>query len=551
MTTIESSSGTATVDAGDDAIVAAVESVAGWLTTTDHKRIGRMFVGTGLVGALAAAVVGIVLGIERADSSAFVIEAGALQQLFEAQRLALSFGTLLPLAIGLCLAAVPLQLGARSLAFPRLALTGFYTWLGGMVLSIVALANNGGAGGGDEQMVELSLAALGLMSIGIAAAAGSVATSVFTTRAPGMTMRRVPLFSWSALVASLGFLLVLPVLLGAIIFLFVDHRNAQLVFGGPLGISPWIDWFFTQPTSYLAAIPAIGFAAEMIPVTFNRRQVMRGVTFAGIAFVAVGALAGSTQQQIHDLNFDTSSDVFVRDLVPFLIFNGLPVLGVVIVMGLGALTAMKARPSLNAPFVFGFLGLGMIFVGMLGGLAYPIRDLELVGTVFEEGSVTYVTYGTVLATLGAITYWAPKWWGRLVPTKAVMPLAGLGLLATVLATLPYYIAGFLDQPGAFESSGGTLFDVSPAANYADSGVNTVWSVLVLVGHGLLALTVVAFIGLLLKTATGSGEAAGDDPWNAHTLEWAATSPAPADNYADVPVIRSAEPLLDLKPGSDS
>ena len=149
------------------------------------------------------------LGIERASDSQ-VFDSGSLLQIFQAQRVGLAFAGVIPLTLGLSIAVVPLQLGARQIAYPRLALTGCYIWLGGLALTFAALGRNGGVGGGDPTAVDLFLAAHGLMVVGLAASAGSVATSVLTTRAPGMTMRRVPLFSWSALIGALGMLIALP-----------------------------------------------------------------------------------------------------------------------------------------------------------------------------------------------------------------------------------------------------------------------------------------------------------------------------------------------------
>jgi heme/copper-type cytochrome/quinol oxidase subunit 1 len=542
MTTIESSPDAVGAAGGESAIGSFSSSVAAWATTTDHKRIGRLFLGGSLAGLVATTALGVLLGVERVDGGDALLDSTAIPQLFQLQRIGLVFATLIPLGVGLSIAVVPLQLGARSLAFPRIALAGFYGWLAGLVLVVVAIANNGGIGGGDADMVDLFLAAHGLMALGLIAAAMSIATSVLTTRAPGMSMRRVPLFSWSALVTAIGVLLAMPVLVGALVFLFVDHRNARAVFGGNDGIGNWIGWVFTQPASYVFALPAIGVAAELIPVTFARRQMLRGVVYAGLALVGVGALSAVSQQNLHDLpwsggGLDTGElgDKF-DDFVPFALFNLLPVLGLLVVMAVGALMAKGTRPSITSPFLFGFLGVGMILVGMLGGVLYPIDDLGLQGTVFEEGALVYVAYGAVLGVMGGVVYWAPKLWGRRFPEKQVVGLAGLGLVATVLASLPYYVAGFADQPAA-----------SPTYDYG--GPAEFWNALVLVGHALMLITVLAYAGLaakVLRARDDASAAPGDDPWDAQTIEWTTTSPAPFDNYVEVPVLSSAEPALDRK-----
>jgi heme/copper-type cytochrome/quinol oxidase subunit 1 len=546
MTTIDTRADTAAGSEGSSAVVSFFAGAASWVVTIDHKRIGRMYLGVGMLVLAAASVLGLILGLERADESSALVDADALLQVFQAYRVGLVFGAILPLALGLSIAIAPLQLGARSIAFPRVALTGFYAWLGGLALTMSALGANGGIGGGDSDAVDLFLAGHGLMIVGLLASAGCVATTVLTTRAPGMTMRRVPLFAWSALIGALGMLLALPVVFGAIVYLFLDHRYAQLNFGGSEGIAAWIGWAFSVPIVAVFALPAVGFAAETIPITFKARPAMRGVAFGGIALVGVTALAAATQQFVHAVTIDTTGQEFLEGAVPMLIFTGLPLLGLLIVMALGALTAKNGlsdgRPRISAPFVFGFLGLGMIAVGLVGNLLQSITDLELVGTTFEEGATLYVVDGTALAVMGGVVFWAPKLWGRVLPDKQVLPLALLGVLGTILASLPLYIAGFLDQAGGLPANDA---DVSAILSIGEVEGEAIWTILSLIGHGIVALTVVAFVGLMIKTFAGAGDAADENPYGAHTIEWGTPSPAPAHNYEHVATVASPTPQFDL------
>jgi len=524
----------ARVDAANERAGGLMAAVADWITTADHKKIGRLFVGTSLLLLLGVATIGLLLAIERIDATDDLIDAGAMPQLFSLFRLVLTFGVVVPLGLGLTIAVVPLQLGARALAFPRVAAAGFWAWLFGMGLMIGSIVANGGPGGGNEDMVQLFLVSMALAVVGLVAAAGSLATSVLTTRAPGMNMRRVPLFSWSALVYSLGLLLALPVLLGVLILLYIDHNYGRTTFGGNTGIAEWLSVSASQPATFLYAVPAFGLLLDSVATATRKRLPVRGVGLIGVGLVGTAFLAGVAQVQagLSPDIVDMQTTDALREIVPFAILNGLPLLGGVVVM-LVLLLALTGRPRVQSPLVFSFFGAGMVFVGLLGNVVYHVGDARVANTVFEEGAWIYVCYGTVLALLGGIVHWGPKLWGRVIPDKQVLPLALLGVLATILASLPYYIAGFADQPAG-------------ATTFSYSGPQELWNTLVAVGHGLMLLTVVAFVGLASKSFT-TGDHAGDDPWDGQTLEWATSSPAPADNFADVHIISSSEPLLDLKP----
>ncbi len=542
MTTIESSPDAATI-AADDAdgdAPAAVRWIVELFTSTDHKVTARLYLTGGLLGLLTILVVNVLIGIERIDGGELALDVEILPQLLDAQRVGLVFAVLLPLSMAGVVAFVPLQVGARSIAFPRLASMGLWTWFFGAVLTAISLINNGGTGGLDGDMVDLFIASIGLMAIGLTATAGAVATTILTTRAPGMTMRRIPPFTWSALVYTLGIILVMPVLLGTIAYLFLDHRNGRTGFGGNTGIAEWIGWIITQPATILFAIPTIGLFAELVPVVTGNRTAVRGVLFGGLSLLGVAAFAGVAQQSIFNLpwagsGLDTSDlGSKVEDLVPYLLFNALPILGLLVVLLVCVQTARPTDDSkfrFTPAFPFALFGFGMVFLGLLDNLLYAVDDVGLQGTVFEEGTTLFVVYGAVLGTMGMIVHWAPKLWGAVIPAGRAVPLALIGVGATLLAALPLSIAGFLDQPAGLA--------------YADEDL-AVWNIVSLVGHGLMVLTFLGFVGLILGATRGNGDPAGDDPWGAQTIEWATTSPAPRDNFAEVPVLHSAEPLLDAR-----
>ena len=537
MTTIETHvSGTQVhATSSDSALGAFLVGVGAWATTTDHKRIGRLFIGCALLIAIAAAALGAVIGVERISATGYsLLDQDSVTQIFSLYRVGLSFGVMLPLLLGVAIAVVPLQVGAKTIAFARLAMFGFWMWLAGVGLAIGSTIANGGPGGGSEKMVDLFLLGMGIAVIGALAAAVSVVTTVLTNRAPGMTLLRVPMSSWSALTGGIALILTLPVLLGTLVYLYVDHRYARVAFGGNKGISDWMGWSLTQPQTYVYVAMGAGVLAEIAAVVSGKRQVLRPVLLTGIAIVSLAALGGATQVQ-HGVTWtNTSGSDKVKELIPFLIFNALPLLGVLVVLGVSLLGIAKSKPRLVPAMAPALLGLGMVLTGMVGHLVGLFGPAQLSGTVFEEGEFIYVGYGALLIGLAAVSYWGPKLWGRVLPSSAVLGISGLAFLGTVLAALPMYIAGFANQPA------------NVANNFSYSGPQELWNTASAAGHALVAVSVLLFVLTALRAFT-AGEVAGDDPWDAQSLEWSVSSPAPSSNFVSTPSVASAEPLLDIKP----
>ena len=537
MTTIETHvSGTQVhATSSDSALGAFLVGVGAWATTTDHKRIGRLFIGCALLIAIAAAALGAVIGVERISATGYsLLDQDSVTQIFSLYRVGLSFGVMLPLLLGVAIAVVPLQVGAKTIAFARLAMFGFWMWLAGVGLAIGSTIANGGPGGGSEKMVDLFLLGMGIAVIGALAAAVSVVTTVLTNRAPGMTLLRVPMSSWSALTGGVALILTLPVLLGTLVYLYVDHRYARVAFGGNKGISDWMGWSLTQPQTYVYVAMGAGVLAEIAAVVSGKRQVLRPVLLTGIAIVSLAALGGATQVQ-HGVTWtNTSGSDKVKELIPFLIFNALPLLGVLVVLGVSLLGIAKSKPRLVPAMAPALLGLGMVLTGMVGHLVALFGPAQLAGTVFEEGEFIYVGYGALLIGLAAVSYWGPKLWGRVLPSSAVLGISGLAFLGTVLAALPMYIAGFANQPA------------NVANNFSYSGPQELWNTASAAGHALVAVSVLLFVLTALRAFT-AGEVAGDDPWDALSLEWSVSSPAPSSNFVSTPSVASAEPLLDIKP----
>jgi len=250
MTAIDSSH-SATSSSGSIATRSTLlGTIAAYLTASDHKRIGRLLISVSAIFAIATAIEGAILGIERISPSSSIVDADIIVQLFSALRFDLIFSVAAPMMLGLAVAVVPMQVGARALAFARSAMFGFYLWLFGVILVGSSYLNNGGPGGGNAEMVDLFLIGLGLVIAGLLLISTSVATTVLASRRAGMTLIETPIFSWSALVASVSMLLTLPVVAGAIIYVAVDHAYERATFGATEGVNAWIGWAFTTPNIY-------------------------------------------------------------------------------------------------------------------------------------------------------------------------------------------------------------------------------------------------------------------------------------------------------------
>ena len=465
-------------------------AVAAWLTTTDHRRIGRLFMGFSVLWVLSIVVVNAILGFERIDSASIAINEGALPQLFAASRTLASFGVLIPLTLGLAIAVVPTQVGARSIMFARNATFGFYLWLFGTAVVVGSLIANGGPGGGSATMVDLYLLGLATTMLGLIVASISVIATVITARTAGTDLADIPVFSWAALIGAVSTVMTLPVALGTLIYVAVDHQYVKVAFGGNTEISTWLGWAMTQPQTFLYVIPVVGVLAELAPAVARKAQPLRGGVFVGIGLMSV-ALFGSVSQNIQDFEWSGTVSDKVQSFVPYAMFNLLPLLGMVVVLGLALLALRSDTLKITPAFIPVFLGGGMILTALLGNAVQLLSSAQLAGTVFEEGVLHYTTYGAVLVLWGAVAHWSTQLWGRELPAQAVIGLGVLGFAGTVLAALPMYIAGFADQ------------QAEVVADFTYGGPTGLWNSASTIGHALMALCVVAGVATATRSITAS------------------------------------------------
>lgn len=469
----------------------SLSGATAWVVTTDHKRVGRLFMrGAFLcfIGVVAAAVA---LGIERVDSASFILGEDSIVQLFAFVRTGLAILVMAPLFVGLSIAIVPLQVGAQTIAFARLALFGFYLWLIGAASVIYSIIANGGPSGGDAKMVDAYLIGVALTVVGLMFGAICVATTVVASRSTSVPISQMPVYAWSALVGAIGLVVTLPVHLSSIIYVAVDHQFGRLAFGGNYGIDKWVGGLFGAPQIIIFAIPVLGVIAEVASVGGRMKSSLRNAAYLGVGIMSTALLGAVTRTQ-HFFEFSGSLGDKFASFIPFALFTLLPLLGILIVLGVSMLTFRSNSPSMHAPLVPALLGVGMVLTGMLGNAVQMISSTELSGTVFTEGAAVYVGYGMVLVAIGAIAHWGSELSGKSLPDTVVVTLGVAGFMATVLAALPYYIAGFADQ--AADSV--TDFD------YA--GPQELWNAASSAGHALMIVVVITFTLAVLKPAKTVG-----------------------------------------------
>ena len=526
-----------------------------WPKGTDHKAIGSMFVAAALVFLVAGAVLALVMRAQLATPDADVVGDRTYRQLFTMHGVTSVFLFLLPVWLGLGSAIVPLQVGAARVPFPRLHALSFWMFLAGGVLVAVAPTQSDvfhgwtlsdpipvmlGLRGQGPDLLLLGLAVVGLAAILVIV---NLIVTILQLRAPGLTLRRVPVFSWSIMVSGAVLLLALPVLIGAFGMLFVDRHYGTSLFSGFTGsrggnplIWPRLFWFAAYPMLWALLIPALGAVSEIVATFAGRPLFSRDR--ASVALVAVGVLSFA--------GWGSEVSTLTRAR-PLFIVGGLAVLAPVALLILNWLATLRVagkevdryelrRRFASTPMLWALGILPVLGLGLAASLVSAIdasRDAHV--TYWQTGQQHALFFGA--ATIGAVaalTFWGPKLWGRRLSDALgkleVLAIVG-GTLLTVVGMLLLGVQDMLIHTSTFDSN-----DDWALGNLAVSAGAAI------IGLGLLVLV----LDLLGAVVARRGPTAGADPWGGHTLEWATTSPPPLHNFDALPEIRSDTPLLDLR-----
>ncbi len=558
MTAIETHPPTSTQSALESSASTLPRGLAGLLSSGDHKTLGRMWILTSLLLGGFSLVCGLLLQAERADLPALEVFAGieSFQQFFTLYRVGLIFLFVTPLWIGLAIHVVPLQIGARGVAFPRAAAAAFWCWLAGAGVLIASWAIDGGlAPGGEQRATELSLLSFAMVVLSLLAATAVLLTTLLTQRPRGMSLDRLPLFSWSILVTGAVWLLSLPVLVANLVIMWVDLRGPSAVrYGAGQNLFEQVSWVFDQPQVFVFAIPVIGVVGEILAVAFGTPHRRWGLMLSLVGLAGVFSF-GADLQRFFSPGANTT---------PLYVISGIVV--AVAVLGLlggwadlGRTARRFPRPSGHLAVALSALGVLVFaaivgFIRVLGGAVGFLRsfarqneswqsDLDralepldgLRGTAAGSGLLDLVAMAAVLGAVAGLFYWSPKIFGRRASHAAGFGVAAVLGAGGLIVGLMGLIAGFLGQPER------------PSEVFSSSGaeVTAVFAVIAVAGV-LLALAVVLIVTVRGAVALSRGASTVPDPWGGHTLEWVAASPPPSDNFGDQPVspVSSAHPLWD-------
>jgi len=514
-----------------------------WVTTVDHKRIGIMYLYTTFfffaVGGLMA--LAIRLQLEHANNQ--VVSAESYDRLFTMHGTTMIFLFVVPVMAAFGNYLVPLQIGARDMAFPRLNAASFWLLLfGGMVMYSSFLWGGGAADAGWTAYPPLSVLSpghgldlwiVGLHILGISSLIGAInfICTIHNMRAPGMRLTRMPLFTWAIDVYSIMIVIAGPVLAGALTMLLMD-RNYGTSFYQPATHGPilyqHLFWFYSHPVVYVMALPGFGMISEIVPV-FSRKPLFgyKALVYSIVAIAFLGFLVWG--HHMFAVGFSTPLQIwFMIASMAIGVPTGVKIFNWIATLWRGSI--VTASPL--------YFSVGFISIFVIGGITgiflavFPV-DWQLTDTYFVVAHMHYVLVGgAVFAAFAGIYYWFPKITGRMLSE-------GLGKASFWLILIGFHVTFLIQHSIGLDGMPRRVYE------YPDVGHLELYNLISTVGSFVLGLGVLLTV-INVARSLKRGTLAGGDPWKANTLEWFTTSPPPVNNFDVVPRIRSVEPMKDIR-----
>src|ERR1700677_1811719 len=517
-----------------------------WLSTVDRKRIGILYMITAFVFFLVGGVEALLIRIQLAVPNNHLVGPDTYNMVFTMHGTTMIFLVAMPVLFGLANYILPLQIGARDMAFPRL--NAFSFWLvplGGILLHFSMLAGGAPAvgwfayaplsetpysSGLGVDYWALSLFVLGIGSVGTAI---NIIATVLCLRAPHMTLRRLPLFTWINFVNSFIVILALPMLNAGLAMLLIDRRLNGHFFlvspdGGGGSAIMWqhIFWAFGHPEVYILALPAFGIVSEIIPV-FSRKPIF-GYEFVAGSSVAIALLSfGVWAHHMFTVGLGHTADIFFAGATMLIaIPTGVKMLN-------WSTTMVGGRIRFDTAMLYCIAFLFQFLCGGITGISHAIvpLDWQTKNSYYLVAHFHFVAVGAIVfAILAGLHYWFPKMTGRMLSER-------LGILTFWTMTLGFNMTFIIQH---FLGLAGMQRRVYTYPNLPGWGWMNMVST---IGAFLMAAASLMLVWNILITLL-RGKLAGDNPWTAWTLEWATPSPPPHENFDDLPPIRSRRPLWD-------
>jgi cytochrome c oxidase subunit 1/cytochrome c oxidase subunit I+III len=513
-----------------------------WLSTVDHKRIGILYLVFSLFFFVLGGFEALAMRLQLAVPNNTLVPPNTFNALFTLHGTTMIFLVVMPALFGLANYFIPLMIGARDMAFPRL--NAFSVWLllcGGLLLYFCIFTGPPEVGwfayaplsetpyssslGVDYWDVALLVLGIGSVATGI-----NFIATVLCLRAPGMTLRRLPLFVWINLVTAFIVIFAIPVLNAGLVMLLMDRRLGTHFFMERQGGSPilWqhIFWAFGHPEVYILALPAFAIVSEIIPV-FSRKPIF-GYTFVAASSVAIGFLSfGVWAHHMFTVGLGRPADTF------FMIASMLIAIPTGVKVLNWSATMTGGRVRLQVPMLYCIAFLLQFTVGGLSGITHaePALDWQTKNSYYLVAHFHYVAVGGIFfALLGGIHYWFPKMTGRLLSER-------LGVWTFWIMVIGFNATFFIQHILGLEGMPRRVYTYPDFPGWGWMNMLSTCGAL-LMGVGAIVLVVNIFLSLI------KGEPAPDNPWQGWTLEWATSSPPPVHNFDALPPIRSRRPLWD-------
>ncbi len=518
-----------------------------WLTTVDHKRIGIMYGATTLAYLLLGGIEALLIRLQLAHAESRFLDPNTYNQVFTMHGLTMIFLVVMGFNATLFNLVVPLQIGARDVAYPRLNAFSYWMFLFGSVLLNLGwlwgqAPDVGWFGYAPLTDVRLNptlgpdFYVMGLQALGISSVASGLnfAATIINHRAPGMSLFRLPVFSWMALLTSFLMIFALPVLAIGLIEVMFDRLFGTNFFKAEAGANPllWqhLFWIFGHPEVYILVLPAMGVISEVLPV-FSRKPLF-GYPFVVLSGIFIAFLSyGVWAHHMFAVGLGPVANT-VFGITTMLI--GIPT-GVKIFNWLA--TLWRGELKLKTPMLFALAFIAVFTVGGISGVMHATvpSDYQQTDTYFVVAHFHYVVAGIVFAIFAGIYYWWPKYAGRLLDEGLGKLHFWLFFLGFNLTFGPMHLLGLWGMPRRqYTYPAGMGWDFLNAFESAAA---------FLMALGTLVFLVNAVRSLL------KGQPAGDDPWDGRTLEWLVPSPPPAYNFAEIPVVSSRDELWVRKYGA--